>query len=52
MAIRYREQRLLLRVTGEHVRVSSEEGPAAPIQVGCRDQVVELSPGESIELDT
>jgi alpha,alpha-trehalase len=52
MAIRYREQRLVLRVTGEHVRVSSEEGPAAPIRVGCLGQVVELSPGESLELDT
>jgi alpha,alpha-trehalase len=52
MAIRYRQQRLVLRVTGEHVRVSSEPGTAAAIRVGCRGEVVELAPGESIELDT
>jgi trehalose 6-phosphate phosphatase len=48
--IRYREQPLTLRITGDTVRVAAGAGRQPPIRLCCRGEVAMLSPGEVVEL--
>jgi trehalose/maltose hydrolase-like predicted phosphorylase len=48
-ALHYREHDLLVRINSARLRVSSEPGPARPIQVTCWEQLRELGPGETAE---
>ena len=50
LAIRYRGNPVLLRVTGTQVRVAVNGGKQPPIRIACRDQVVTLRPGEAAEM--
>ncbi|MEE2032734.1 trehalose-phosphatase [Rhodococcus chondri] len=46
----YRGHRLWLAVSGRQVEVSAEAGNQRPIEIMCRDQVVELQPGCTVRL--
>ncbi len=50
LAIRYRGNPVMLRVTGTQVRVAVNGGKQPPIRIGCREQVVTLRPGEAVEM--
>jgi alpha,alpha-trehalase len=50
LAIRYRGNPVMLRVTGTQVRVAVNGGKQPPIRVGCRDQIITLAPGEVAEM--
>lgn len=47
LTIRYRGHLLLLRVSGNQVRVMANGGARSPITLSCRDQVTVLRPGEA-----
>ncbi|WP_238012314.1 glycosyl hydrolase family 65 protein [Dactylosporangium sp. AC04546] len=47
--IRYRGHRITLRISGATVRVTAGPGRLPPIRVNCRDEAVELGPGEVVQ---
>jgi alpha,alpha-trehalase len=47
----YRGHRVQVRLTPTHLRVSAIPSEVAPIQVGFRDEVVDLHPGATVEWD-
>ena len=49
--VHYRGHRVQVRVTPSQLRVSAIPSEEAPIQVGFRDEVVELQPGATVEWD-
>jgi alpha,alpha-trehalase len=49
--VHYRGHRVQVRVTPSQLRVSAIPSEEAPIQVGFRDEVVELQPGATAEWD-
>ncbi len=48
--ISYRGHQLWLKVSGRQVEVSAGAGNQRPIEIMCRDRVVELRPGCTISL--
>lgn len=49
-AMFYRGHRLRLRVSGKEVQVTAAAGAQAPIEIECRGQVEQLSPGGTVRL--
>jgi alpha,alpha-trehalase len=47
--VHYREHRVSVDITRERVRLQSRPGPAEPISVGVRGEIVELPAGGSLE---
>jgi alpha,alpha-trehalase len=49
LKVHYRGHRVQVGVTPSQLRVSAIPSEVAPIQVGFRDEVVELQPGATVE---
>ncbi len=46
----YRGHRLIVRVSGEGVEISSDPGPSPPIEITCRDRTTRLTPRKMARL--
>jgi trehalose/maltose hydrolase-like predicted phosphorylase len=50
-SVHYRGHRFDVTISRECFRIAARPGPAGPVKLGLRDKVVDLEPGNTVEID-